>query len=285
MADKQLKAVTIAGTGRGGAGHRMHRAFGLNPRVEMAALADPDAEGRVRLAAECGATTTYADYREMLERELRRYRTKVGKQDLRIACGDLGYDDEEHMYAALGAGDLSLPRLVNRLLPDQKSPKARPATRDSRGIRIQGMDDLMISFARCCTPIPGDQIIGLVTRGRGVSVHRLNCANIADVGGQPERLVNVEWDLETECAFTVQLRIKSHDRKYLLSEITKSISDTGANIRGSATRTEGSLAVEEFWLEVRDIKQLKLAIDRILKVEGVLDVKRVDEMEAAMPLS
>ena len=113
----------------------------------------------------------------------------------------------------------------------------------------------------------------------------MNCANIADVGGQPERLVNVEWDLETECAFTVQLRIKSHDRKYLLSEITKSISDTGANIRGSATRTEGSLAVEEFWLEVRDIKQLKLAIDRILKVEGVLDVKRVDEMEAAMPLS
>ena len=223
--------------------------------------------------------------REMLERELRRYRSKIGNQDLLIACGDLGYDDEEHLYAALGTGDLSLPRLVNRLMPNQTSPKRRPAAKDSRGIRIQGMDDTMISFASCCTPIPGDQIIGLVTRGRGVTVHRLGCANIVDLSGQPERLVHVEWDLESECAFTVKLRIRSNDRKYLLSEIAKSISDTGANIKSSSTRTEGNVAVEEFWLDVSDTKQLKLAIDRVMEVDGVLDVRRVDQAESVVPLS
>ena len=85
------------------------------------------------------------------------------------------------------------------------------------------MDQLMISFGKCCTPIPGDRIVGLITRGRGVSVHRLDCPNIADMGEDRDRLLDVEWDLEEEHAFTVQLLIRSHDRQYLLTDITKAI--------------------------------------------------------------
>ena len=223
--------------------------------------------------------------REMLNRELKRYKSKVDKQDLLIACSDLGYEDEEHLYAALGVGDLSLSRLINRLIPHEKSIHSKPPSRDGRGICIQGMDNMMISFADCCSPIPGDQIIGLVTRGHGVSVHRLDCSNVVDMDSQPERLLNVEWDLETECAFTVKLRIRSNDRKFLLSEIAKSVSDTGTNIRSSATRTEGNVAVAEFWLDVNDTHQLKSAIDHVIKVKGVIDVRRVNQTESTVSLS
>ncbi len=219
--------------------------------------------------------------KEMLERELKRYRHTVKSGDLETAGREFDFVDTEHLYAAIGIGDLSVVRVVNKLVPNKMSAKSRSRLKDRRGIHIQGIDDLMVSFAKCCTPIPGDPIIGLITRGRGVSVHRIDCSNTASVAAEPDRLLAVEWNPEEDYAFTVQLRVKSHDRKYLLSDITKVISDTGANIHSSTTRTTGNIAAQDFWVDVKNTVQLNETIDRIFKVEGVIQVYRVGETQVS----
>ncbi len=213
---------------------------------------------------------------EILDRELKRYPDISPKEDLEAIAKDLGIADTEHLYASLGSGDLSVGRIISRLIPQQpKRPKAR--RHDRRGISIQGMNDLMISFGKCCTPIPGDIIIGLITRGRGIIVHRTDCPNIGQIGEDPERILQVNWDLEGEQAFTVQLRVRSHDRKYLLSDISKALGDCGCNIQSATTSTTGNTAEQSFWVDVTDIAQLELAMKRANEIDGVLEVLRIDE--------
>ena len=126
-------------------------------------------------------------------------------------------------------------------------------------------------------PHPGDEIVGLVTRGRGVTVHRTDCYNIGRISAEPDRLLAVEWELEDEPAFTVQLRIHSRDRKSLLADISGAISTVGCNISGATTRTDNGIAEQYFWIDVVDNEQLRQAIDQIKQIEGVLEVLRVDE--------
>ena len=205
---------------------------------------------------------------EILERELKRYRYRVEVEDLETVAAELGIPDGEHVYAGIGSGDLSVSRVVNRLIPNPPKRRIRPLLRGRKGIRIQGMDDLMIHFGKCCTPIPGDPIIGLVTRGRGISVHRTDCPNMSDITEDPERVMAVGWDLEEEQSFTIQLRVRSGDRKYLLSDIAKVISDTGANIQSSSTKTADYHAEQTFWIDVRDTRQLKSVIKRVAGSKG-----------------
>jgi len=216
---------------------------------------------------------------ELLERELKRYPDLGVKYDLATVAGEFGLADTEHLYAALGSGDLSVGKLIGRLIPQQ--PKVtRKRRQDRRGIRIQGMDDLMISFGKCCTPIPGDAIIGLITRGRGVTVHRTDCPNIGQISEDPERLLRVNWDMETDQAFTVQLRVRSHDRKFLLSDISKALGDSGCNIQSATTRTVGQIAEQDFWVDVVNIVQLQQAMKKANDIDGVLEVLRIDESDA-----
>jgi GTP pyrophosphokinase len=218
---------------------------------------------------------------EMLERELKRYRLAPSAEVLDKAAAELGLGDSQHLYGALGSGDFSLSRVVHRLVPKPRPTRIQPRVRDKRGIRIQGIDDLMIQFAKCCNPIPGDHVLGLVTRGRGISVHRTDCPNLTDLADDPDRLMAVEWDMAEEQAFTVQLLVASNDRKYLLSDISRAISDTGANITGSQTRTDGDLAQQSFWIDVRDARQLETLVQRIGQVEGVREVSRAAPTPAA----
>ncbi|HJP34171.1 MAG: bifunctional (p)ppGpp synthetase/guanosine-3',5'-bis(diphosphate) 3'-pyrophosphohydrolase [Candidatus Latescibacteria bacterium] len=215
---------------------------------------------------------------EILERELKRYRHRLGPEALTELATDLELADSEHLFAGIGSGDLSVSRIINRLMPDQPKRRViRPLFRDRRGIRIQGMHDMMIQFGKCCTPIPGDSIIGLITRGRGLSVHRTDCPNIADLAEDPERMTAVAWDLEEEQVFTVQLRALGTDRKFFLADLTRVISDTGANIVGCSTRTTAHLAEDTFWVDVNDTRQLHGLLKKMRRVKGVTEVLRVDE--------
>ena len=213
---------------------------------------------------------------ELLERELKRFPDVAVKYDLTTIANELGLSDTEYLYAALGSGDLSVGRLIGRLFP--KQPKqSRWRKKDKRGIRIQGMNDLMITFGKCCTPIPGDAIVGLITRGRGVTVHRTDCPNIGQISEEPERILQVNWDMENDQAFTVQLRVRSHDRKFLLSDISKALGDSGCNIQSATTSTLGQIAEQDFWVDVVDITHLQHAMEKANKIEGVLEVLRIDE--------
>ena len=196
--------------------------------------------------------------------------------DLNAVAEEFGFSEAEHLYAALGNGDLSIGKVISKIAPPK--PKRRALRlQDRRDIRIQGMENLMIRFGKCCGPIPGDEIVGLVTRGRGVTVHRTDCPNIGRISAEPDRLLTVEWELEDEPAFTVQLRTRSWDRTYLLADLSRAISDVGANIRDSTTRTDSGIAEQDFWIDVADNEQLRQAIDQIEHIEGVLEVLRVDE--------
>ena len=196
--------------------------------------------------------------------------------DLNAVAEEFGFSEAEHLYAALGNGDLSIGKVISKIAPPK--PKRRTLRlQDRRDIRIQGMENLMIRFGKCCGPIPGDEIVGLVTRGRGVTVHRTDCPNIGRISAEPDRLLTVEWELEDEPAFTVQLRTRSWDRTYLLADLSRAISDVGANIRDSTTRTDSGIAEQDFWIDVADNEQLRQAIDQIEHIEGVLEVLRVDE--------
>ena len=135
----------------------------------------------------------------------------------------------------------------------------------------------MITFGKCCTPIPGDVIVGLITRGRGVTVHRTDCPNIGQISEEPERILQVNWDMENDQAFTVKLRVRSHDRKFLLSDISKALGDSGCNIQSATTRTLGQVAEQDFWVDVVDITHLQQAMEKVNKIEGVLEVLRIDE--------
>ena len=213
--------------------------------------------------------------KEELDRRLKPYRTDA-PPDLKAVAAEFGFSDAEHLYAALGNGDLSIDRVVGKIVPVQPKRRAlRP--QDRRNIRIQGMQNLMVRFGKCCGPIPGDEIVGLVTRGRGVTVHRTACPNIGRISAEPDRLLAVEWELEGKPAFTVQLRTRSWDRMYLLADIARAIGDAGSNIRTSTTHTDGHITEQDFWVDVADNQQLRQAIDQIEQIEGVLEVLRVDE--------
>ena len=213
---------------------------------------------------------------ELLDRELKRFPDAAVKYDLTTIAKEMGLPSTEYLYAALGSGDLSVGRLIGRLIPQQpKQSKLRK--QDKRGVRIQGINDLMMTFGKCCTPIPGDAIVGLITRGRGVTVHRTDCPNIGQISEEPERILQVNWDVEKDQAFTVQLRVRSHDRKFLLSDISKALGDCGCNIQSATTRTLGPIAEQDFGVDVVNITHLQQAMKKTNEIEGVLEVLRIDE--------
>lgn len=223
---------------------------------------------------------------EMMERELRRSRLKPTEEMLLEAARDCDAVDLEHLYAAIGSGELSVRKVMGKILPEQGRTGPSFAglfdriRAEPKGVRIQGVDNLMILFAKCCNPVPGDGIVGLITRGRGVSIHRTDCPNIAQILDDRDRVVMVDWDIGEDQAFIAQIRIEAADRKHLLRDITAAMSEVGTNISGGELSTEDGIAYNTFTVDVKDLQQLRKLIKKIKKVKGVLKVKRLDNFDA-----
>jgi GTP pyrophosphokinase len=224
--------------------------------------------------------------KEMLERELRRRRLAppVSPTLDELARG-LGHGDTDGLYAALGSGTLSIAQIIQRWFPTGVGPVQRfkeasleavraITGRPGRGVRIQGVDNLMVSFARCCQPVPGDSVVGIVTRGRGVTVHRTDCPNTFDDRVAPERRVLVDWSAASEDAFSVKLSIFGVDRKSLLADIAKAIATTNTNIRTAGIKANDRNARGAFVVEVRDLAHLRQVMRAVEQVEGVEAVER-----------
>jgi GTP pyrophosphokinase len=146
---------------------------------------------------------------------------------------------------------------------------------DDAAIIVRGHDDLMVYRSKCCNPIPGDDIIGYVTRGRGIAVHSKNCPNVENLLYEADRRIPVEWAGSTHAEFPVRLRIITEDRPGMLASITSIISETGANIRTFESGGEDIRARIEVALDVRDRKQLEHILARIKRIPGVFDIERV----------
>ncbi len=191
------------------------------------------------------------------------------------------------MLAAVGYGKISANQIIGRLVPSERleKEKAREETRLARLIKrvtkkphdaivVKGIENVMIRFAGCCNPLPGDRVTGYITRGRGVSVHTADCSTI--LNGDLERRVEVEWDLNENYSHPVRIRITSSNRKGLLADISGSLSSDQANIvTAQVTTTEEDRAVGTFQIEIRDLKHLQRVTRSLERIKGVLQVERL----------
>jgi guanosine-3',5'-bis(diphosphate) 3'-pyrophosphohydrolase len=204
---------------------------------------------------------------------------------------ELRYPDLSALYAAVGEGHTSARHVVQRLVAllggvdhaeDELAERATPSTIQRRrptgdaGVVVKGASDVWVKLARCCTPVPGDDILGFVTRGGGVSVHRTDCTNADDLLAEPERLVDVEWAPSESSVFLVAIQVEALDRHRLLSDVTKVLADERVNIlSASVTTSRDRVAVSRFAFEMGDPKHLGHVLKAVRNVEGVYDVYRV----------
>ncbi|MEU2023454.1 bifunctional (p)ppGpp synthetase/guanosine-3',5'-bis(diphosphate) 3'-pyrophosphohydrolase [Streptomyces sp. NPDC016469] len=225
------------------------------------------------------------------------------KQNLpiqRILTGDslvtlaheMRYPDISSLYAAIGEGHVAAAGVVQKLvqalggedaanedLEESTPPSRSRAKRRSNadpGVVVKGVEDVWVKLARCCTPVPGDPIIGFVTRGSGVSVHRADCVNVDSLSQQPERILDVEWAPTQSSVFLVAIQVEALDRSRLLSDVTRVLSDQHVNILSAAVQTSRDrVATSRFTFEMGDPKHLGHVLKAVRGVEGVYDVYRV----------
>ncbi len=231
--------------------------------------------------------------KELLDRELKKARLTLPKNStIRTdAAVELGYPNLDHIYAALGRGDIGPTAVINQF-HNEYHPTARASREPStlsklasrlrisgRGVRIQGMDNLMVRYSRCCQPVPGDPVIGYVTRGRGVSIHRQDCPNVLGLSQDPERRIEIEWTAEKGDRFFVKLFIRGSDRRGLLSDVAKAITSTGTDISHADMKSTQGGMTGEFVVEVRDLTHLEKVRRSISRVNGVMDVERREHLE------
>ena len=157
-------------------------------------------------------------------------------------------------------------------------PAPERKNRPTNGIRVKGIDNLLVRFARCCNPVPGDDIIGYVTRGRGVSVHRSDCPNIPSSGDGEEaaRVIEVEWEENIEANYSVDIEITGHDRNGLLNEVLQAVSESKTNISAVTGRTDkNKLALVHVTILIRNTEHLHSVVERIKRVKDVYSVHRI----------
>ncbi|MGH7588028.1 MAG: RelA/SpoT family protein, partial [Gemmatimonadota bacterium] len=223
--------------------------------------------------------------KDMLEKEYRRNRVrKPDEEVLERTAAHFSVGGVEDLLAALGRGDLTISQVWNVLFPEEKTGERKPATAFERlvekikgrpgGVRIQGFDNMMVRFSQCCQPIPGDEIMGYVTRGRGVSIHRVDCPNILNLTEEPDRKIEVEWDTGGAQTFIVRLVVTGTDRRGLFADVAGAVSRTSTDIKSadlSATETgiEGTFVVE-----VTDLEHLNRVIESMKSIDGILEVER-----------
>jgi guanosine-3',5'-bis(diphosphate) 3'-pyrophosphohydrolase len=214
---------------------------------------------------------------------------------LSTVAAELRLSDVSALYAAVGEGNIGAKTVVRRVLdlyggeegaaedlaegvrlPTEGGAKHTPG--GDAGVIVKGTSDVWVKLAKCCTPVPGDKILGFVTRGAGVSVHRSDCTNAADLLAQPERLVDVEWAPTGQSMFLVNIQVEALDRARLLSDITKVLSDVHVNILSASLQTtRDRVAKSRFTFEMGDPKHLGHVLKAVRSVEGVFDAYRVTQ--------
>lgn len=206
-------------------------------------------------------------------------------------ANEMRYVDVSALYAAVGEGHVSAQSVVEKLVAalggeegatedlaeaTMPSPAVRRPRTGDPGVVVKGVEDVWVKLARCCTPVPGDPIVGFVTRGAGVSVHREDCGNVVGLRAEPDRIVEVEWDVSSASVFLVQIQVEALDRSRLLSDVTRVLSDSHVNILSAqVTTSRDRVALSRFTFEMADATHLGHVINAVRRVDGVFDAYRV----------
>jgi GTP pyrophosphokinase len=230
--------------------------------------------------------------KEILEKELRKYdlqQVKLIKSgELAKVANEFSFQGVDDLIAAVGYGKMTANQILGKILPQEDLEQQREELREGRlkslvqkitrspkdALLIKGIDNVMVRYAGCCNPVPGDKVIGFITRGRGVTIHTADCQNAMD--DDPHRKVEVEWDSTKEYSYPVRIRVYSEDKKGLLAEISQSLSSNKANIKNAKVdTTEDKKAISTFEVEIRDLNHLNKVIRSIEKIKGIHRVERM----------
>ncbi len=226
--------------------------------------------------------------REILERELRRRRlAKVTDDTLNAAAKALSLTDAVHLLAAIGQGELQTLTVVKQIYPtaDDSLEPAKPTvierlvdkvrgTGNDRGVKIQGVDGVMVRYAQCCQPVPGDEVVGYVTRGRGVSIHRADCPNLLPLAHEPERRLEIDWQEKFGERFIVRLALEGTDRRGLYADVASAVSSTGTDIRQMDLKALDGRAVGAILVEVENLAHLQQIVKAVRRVKGISEIAR-----------
>ncbi|NLM26478.1 MAG: bifunctional (p)ppGpp synthetase/guanosine-3',5'-bis(diphosphate) 3'-pyrophosphohydrolase [Firmicutes bacterium] len=230
----------------------------------------------------------YAKGKDLLEKELRKFNLEpkeyLEPEKLEETAKRYGLGTPEDLLASIGYGKITAQQVVQKLagkqLEERKREKqisktGKPKRREAKGISIKGVDNLLVRFSKCCSPVPGDKIIGYVTRGRGVSIHRVDCPNIKEIADDKERQIEVFWNTDETDSYPVEIEVRAIDRVNLLTSIMSTISEGKTNIEAVNARTgKGNDAIINLVLDIKDVEHMNAIINRIRQVEGVLTVRR-----------
>jgi guanosine-3',5'-bis(diphosphate) 3'-pyrophosphohydrolase len=231
--------------------------------------------------------------RETLEHALKGqnlpYKKLAGSAVLAGVIRESGFKKAEDFYLALGSGKLTAGTIVNKVLQQLKTeevaseevvPLKRARARDTvgsetYGIKVVGVEDVLVRLAKCCTPVPGDQIVGYISLGKGITIHRDDCPNVRALRRNPERFTPVEWDGGGTQSFRVQIAVDSWDRPRLLEDVARTFSEHGANIVSYGGTVEDQMARNWYVVEVGDVKGLRALLASLRNVDAVFDAYRV----------
>ena len=231
--------------------------------------------------------------RDALEQALKAqklpYRKLAGSAVLAQVIRETGFKKAEDFYLALGSGKLPPGQIVNKVLQrlkteevaeeeavPLKAPKARSAiSSENLGITVHGLHDVLVRLAKCCTPVPGDEIVGYISLGKGITIHREDCPNVKALRRNPERFTPVDWDGRTSESFRVQVAVDAWDRPRLLEDVARTFAEHGANIVAYGGTVEDQLAKNWYTAEVGDVKELRGLLTALRNIEAVFDAYRV----------
>jgi GTP pyrophosphokinase len=232
------------------------------------------------------------DGKEALVKGLRRQglpvQSLINSETLATVAAEQKFADLGALFSALGQGQISVSSVIERIkqlqglsadpateeIPIQVPKSLRGPRRTSQGVLVKGSEDVMTKMARCCTPVPGDAIVGFITRGDGVSVHRQDCSNVG--GLNPERVVDVEWSTDSKGVFMVQIQVEALDRSGLLSDVTRVLTENHVNILSASVSTgRDRVALSKFVFEMADPGHLDHLLNQVRRIEAVYDVYRI----------
>ena len=229
--------------------------------------------------------------REILDREIRRRRLpKPDDARLLTAARALNLNDATHLIASVGQGDVQIVAALKAIYPEheivpegEKKPSAFERLVDrmrggSKGVRIQGADGLMVRYAQCCQPVPGDPVVGYVTRGRGVSIHRADCPNLLFLAHEPERRIDIDWQEQAGERFVIRLTLEGYDRRGLYADVATALGSTGTEIRSLELRTTDGRVTGAVLVEVENLAHLQKIIKAARRVKGVTEVARRERL-------
>lgn len=226
--------------------------------------------------------------REQLEKELKKHNLEIKEylaaKKLTDTAKRYGYSNPDDLFASIGFGRINANQVVQKLAGKELEERRRdrqlnrsrqPRHREAKGVAIKGVDNLLVRFSKCCTPVPGDEIVGYVTRGRGVSIHRTDCPNVKSLSQDSGRQIEVAWNTSEKESFPVDLELKAVDRMNMLSAIMNTIAEGQTNIEAVNTRKlKDDIALILLTVDIYNLEHMQALINRLRQVDGVVSVRR-----------